>query len=195
MNVTLDTNCIIALEQREAAAPHVQGLLSDHRAGLIALRVVATMASEVMPGGRTAPTFKVFKNRLAELGADDIEILKPIGYYDMAYWDWTIWGDEAHFALADDIHRILFPSIELSYADFCKTRGIDPAHRPNDRKWRNAKCDVLTLWGHIHYGGGIFVTDDGKFHTATKKPRLLALGAGEILRPHEARAAVHATHD
>ena len=39
------------------------------------------------------------------------------------------------------------------------------------------------MWCHLHYKNDIFVTSDGNFHKATKLPRLLALGAGQIVRP------------
>jgi hypothetical protein len=55
-----------------------------------------------------------------------------------------------------------------------------------DHQWRNAKCDVLSIWSHIHYRRHVFVTSDGNFHKETKKPRLLALGAGRIEQPADA---------
>ena len=79
------------------------------------------------------------------------------------------------------IHQILFPEIEFAYGGEVYKR------------WHNAKCDVLALWSHIHYGSGIFVTMDSNCHKKTKKTRLLALGAGEILKPED--AALRLTND
>ena len=51
MNVTLDTNCIIALEENRPTAPFLRHLISLHDAKTISLRVVAISASERKPDG------------------------------------------------------------------------------------------------------------------------------------------------
>jgi hypothetical protein len=75
--------------------------------------------------------------------------------------------------------------IQFSYKEFCKKNGID-INSALDPRRRNAKCDVLAIWSHIYYGGGLFVTRDSNFLEPTKKSLLVTLGAGEILEPSEA---------
>jgi len=87
--------------------------------------------------------------------------------------------------LRKKIQGVLFPTIELEYGDFCKTRGLEPENRKAWQKWVNAKCDVLALWSRIWYNGDVFVTRDENFHKKTKKPQLIKLGAKKILRPTE----------
>lgn len=59
-----------------------------------------------------------------------------------------------------------------------------PTHR------RNAKCDVLVLWGHIHRRRDVFVTADRNFYASSKLPNLIALGAGRIECPKVAVASL-----
>jgi len=60
-------------------------------------------------------------------------------------------------------------------------------------KWRNAKCDVLALWRHIHFNGDIFITSDKNFHQQRKKAQLVALGAWNILTPQTAIPTITST--
>ena len=185
-NVTLDTNCIIDLEKASPRATYMKELIQMHKDGKINLRVVAISASERKPDGTYASNFAEFQERVAALGLGQVDILKPIGYFDVSYWDWCLWADEEMLELEQRVHEILFPEIEFSYKEFCRKRGLDPDSGTIDRRWRNAKCDVLALWSHIWHGDGIFVTSDDNFYKEAKKLDLGSLGAGEIMRPEEA---------
>jgi hypothetical protein len=82
-------------------------------------------------------------------------------------------------AQAEAIEDILFgesPSIDIM---------AESHDSPRIATWLNRICDVQSMWCHLHYQNDIFVTSDGNFHKATKQPRLLALGAGRIVRPEE----------
>jgi hypothetical protein len=61
----------------------------------------------------------------------------------------------------------------------------EPESSPKSAAWLNRTCDVQSMWCHLHYKNEIFVTSDGNFYKATKLPRLLALGAGQIIRPDD----------
>jgi hypothetical protein len=124
LRVTLDTNCLIDLEETRPATPHVAGLVQGHHHGQIALMVPAIAASERPKEGQSTGNFSYFTSRLASIGLDS--------------------------------------------------------------RWRNKKCDVLALWSHLHHQGNVFVTSDTNFHKTSKKPQLIALGAGHILGPTEA---------
>jgi len=186
MNVTLDTNCIIDLEEGREATPYIQALIHMHEDQKINLRVVAISASERKPNGKYASNFIEFQKKIAAVGLGHVEILKPIARFDITFFDWCVFADDKMVNLERKIQEILFTKIDFVYKDFCNKRGLDPNNREVDQRWLNAKCDVLTLWSHIHYGSGIFVTTDSNFHKKTKKPALIALGAGEILKPKDA---------
>ena len=188
MNITLDTNCIIALEQNEADAPYLQRIMQRATEEQLTLRVVAISASERQPDGDYSENFRDFKAKIAGVGLEDAEILPPPCILDVTYLDHCILGTEETPEQAKRIHEILSPTIAYDYQDYCKRSGLDPAAAQADAKWRNRVIDTLALWTHIHNGGGAFVTSDGNFHRPDKKAALLRLGAGAILRPREAAA-------
>ena len=186
INVTLDMNCIIDLEEGKVTAPYIREMIQMHKDRKINLRVVAISASERKPDGTYASNFNEFKERIASVGLINVEILKPIGYWDITFWDYCVWAGDRLSELERKIQEILFPEIDMEYKEFCRKRGLNLSNEKTRGKWVNAKCDVLALWSHIWNGGGIFVTKDRDFHKKSKKHRLIALGAGEILTPIKA---------
>jgi len=104
-----------------------------------------------------------------------------VGFYGVGYIP-----NAPMIELERRIHAVLHPDVESSLADFCGARGLNPGNRPLPHRWRNAKCDVQMLWSHIHHQRSGFVTRDGNFRKASKVPKLLELGAGQILGPNEA---------
>jgi len=194
INVTLDMNCIIDLENGKGAATHVESLIKSYETGKIKLRVVAISASEKKRDGTYASNFSEFKNRIAAIGLGRAEILKPLGYLGITYYDWCVSARDENdpmMNLERKIHETLFPEIQFSYKEFCQKNGVGINSVPIDPRWRNPKCDVLSLWSDIYYGSGIFVTRDTNFHEPMKKCSLIALGAGEILEPKDAVMHTH----
>jgi hypothetical protein len=186
LKFTIDTNCIIDLEQESSFAHDIRRLVKAHEQGLIHLAVPAIVASENQKGGKPLENFEQFRDRLASLGLSGVELLRPIFYFDLTYWDWCLWSSEEMVDLEKRIHQVIFPEREFLYSDYCAANGIDSSS-PMDAKWRNAKCDVLMLWSHIWHQRDIFVSRDGKaYHATTKKPALVALGAGRIEYPNTA---------
>jgi hypothetical protein len=188
LTFTFDTNCIIALENNEPAGPAIRALVDAHERSKANVAVVAISASEKQKERQQLRDFAEFRQRLTALGLGNLEILLPIFYYDVSFWDWGLEADdEAMLALERDIHEVLSPAAPFLWSDFCAANGLDPEASPLNTKWRNQKCDVLALWSHIYYARDVFVTNDGKFHALTKKPALIALGTGRI---EKAEAAV-----
>ena len=177
MNVTLDTNCIIALESDEPAAEYVRRLVCRAAEQTLRLRVVAITASEWQSGGNISESFCDFEAKIARVGLQDAEILLPPCVWDVTYWDHCIMATDEDWEEVEEIHRVLSPTIPL-----------DPAATPevDGRKWRNHVIDTLALWTHIHNGAGVFVTSDSDFHGPEKRVALARLGSGEILRPSRA---------
>lgn len=184
--VTIDMNCVIDLEEDRPAAVHVRELVRIHASGKVRLRVPGIAASERKPGGTYAANFQKFVNKISAVGLVDVEILKPMCYLDVAYYDWCILPDDTMIDFERRIHEVLFPNIEFLYRDFCTRYAVDPNVSPGDPRWRNPKCDVQAVWSHIHNGDGIFVTSDRNFHNLRKKHALITLGAGQIFNPEEA---------
>ncbi len=192
-SVTLDTNCLIDLELGKGAAKELRVLLASHDQGDVTVRVPAIGASERTKSGYYAETFSVFEERVRRLTSRPLEILRPVLYWGIGYWDWGLWASDEMTELDRQIHQILFPHVEFRWQDFAAAHGLDAQKAIADetkewRQWRNRKCDTLGMWCHIYYKGDIFVTRDANFHKKTKKPELIKLGAKSILYPPEALA-------
>jgi hypothetical protein len=89
--LTLDTNCIVALDRDEK--PHsscLRNLLELHSAGMVTLRLTAMSASEKQPDTSYLKDFSKFQERLDSLGLGQLELLKPICYFDVSFWDWCV---------------------------------------------------------------------------------------------------------
>ena len=182
MRFTLDTNCLIDVEEGRPDGTYIREIVSRHGNG-INVAVSAIGASERQRNGGYARNFSDFQKKLNAIGFGDLELLLPLAYMDICFWDHCVMADEAD-TLERDIHNVLFPNIEFLWIDYANARGLPVDSL--DKNWRNAKCDVLGLWCHIKHGGGVFVTSDGNFHAATKQGTLSALGAGTIACPKDA---------
>ena len=185
---TIDTNCIVDLEEIGPRSNEVRAVLSAHGSKLT-VRIPGISASEKTQTGGSLPNFSLFEERLKGLGLGHLEILKPMAYWDVGFWDQAVFPTAAMRALEKKIHAVLFPNMALNWSDYAKAAKID-VNGALDWKWRNAKCDVQALWCHIRYGGKWFITSDRNFLKATKSKTLQALGAGAIMTPAQAVKAL-----
>lgn len=184
MRITLDNNCLISLKNKDGECVEVQALLELHP-DQITLYIPAIAASENQQGAVLRTNFAQFEEFLGEIGCEKCELLNPMFYLSISYLHHAILTDKQMESLERKIHDILFPNIPFLYAEYCKRFGLDPNNGIIDRRWRRIKCDVQAMWCHIHYGNDIFVSQDKNFHKATKKEKLIALGAREILSSSE----------
>nr|MBA3968078.1 hypothetical protein [Nitrospirales bacterium] len=164
----------------------VRALADAHASGIADVRLVAISASERQKLGDQLETFSEFQERMASLGLGHLPLLFPMMYWDVTYWDECLWADEQMELLERKLHGVLFPGIPHLWQDYCRERGIEPELTTLDRKWKNAKCDVLAIWSHAFRKRQVFVTTDRNFHKATKKSKLIGLGAGRIETPASA---------
>jgi len=184
--LSLDTNCLIDIAEGRPDSVAIRALADAHARGEASVAVVAISASEKQKNGKRLTNFDQFRARLNALALGHLEILRPMLYFDVGFWDWAYMVEAEAEILERKIHDVLFPNVEFQWTDFCSARGWNPDAQPVDDKWRNAKCDVQALWSHIHHGRNVFVTSDAKFHAVTKLPTLISLGAGQILSPQDA---------
>jgi hypothetical protein len=172
MKYTLDTNCIIDLEEERGDYHCLLEMIEDYRNGNIDLAVVAISASENQKGGKPSDTFEAFENKLKGAGLEGVNIILPMGYWDVAYWDHFIWDGDTE--LEQKIHNILFPGTPIE----------NPANEGfSERKWRNNKCDVQVAWSHAYHRRDVLVTSDGNYHE--NKQALASVGIGKIIYPEE----------
>lgn len=192
--LSLDTNCVISLDEvradaashRAAEAMAVGALLNAHAAGTASVAVVAISASERQRDNGHLEKFSIFQQRLGALGLAHLELLHPMLYFDVTFWDASLWSDDSMQSLERAIHEILFPNIPFLWSDYCTANGLDPGSETPDRKWKNAKCDVQAFWSHAWRKRDVFVTSDSNFHAGSKKQRLIALTGGRIETPASA---------
>lgn len=175
LSFTLDTNCLIDLEEDRDSAPSVRAVVDAHRDGRARVAVVFSSASErSQPDRPEAANLAEFTARLARLDLAHVDVLPALGIWDFSFWDGCLWSDDGPgAALQDQLQALLFPDIDFARPVF-------------DKRWRNAMCDVQAIWAHIYHRRDIFVTGDGNFHKQTKEAALISLGAGRILRAPEA---------
>lgn len=186
LSFTFDTNCIIAVDENREDADAIRTLCSAHIDGVANVAVVAISASEHQKDGHSLETFDHFTERLNFLGMGKLEVLEPMLYWDVTFWDHSLWSDDVMALLERAIHEILFPNIEFSWAEYKTSATADFDSRQRYRKWVNAKCDVQAFWSHAFRSRDVFVTSDKNFHLATKKPHLLKIAGGKIELPADA---------
>ena len=160
-----------------------------HRNGVIEVFVGSISASENQPNGLDLDNFRTFEQRLEVLGLEVLPRVFPVFRLGMSYLGEAVLGGEDDQDLEEEIRSVVHPNSEGSYADHANAKNLD-IDRPIDSRWRNAQCDIDGLMAHIREGHDIFVTEDRHFVSESRRPRLIALGAGRILTPHEALAFV-----
>jgi hypothetical protein len=177
---TLDTNCIIAMEESRPEASALRTLVEKDHQGTVIVQIPAITAAERQRSGTPLEHFDHFRARIAALGLGKAVFLRPPMYVGLCFADYCIVHGDEFLSQERAIHEVLFSSVPFE---------IDTSEHPVGSKqwlrWLNAKCDVLMMWCHLHYGGDVFVTSDKNFHAGSKRFRLLSMGAGSIVRPNE----------
>lgn len=168
MKVTLDHNVVIDLAK---GSPNIQTLSRRLENRSLEAYVVEVGASEMRERGIQPDRYDLFEDLLRQAVLESVPRLTPLMVWDVSFWDRCIWGDDQTDAELTEIERVLF--------------GDSQAVKPGNKAWLNRFCDVHTMSCHLHYGNDVFVTSDRNFHKATKKPALVALGAGRIVTPGE----------
>ena len=170
-NLTIDHNILIALETKDdqggyAFADNIRRLANE---GRVTVSIPAIMASEnPKKGTKAISNFSEFKARLGSLGLEDCQIIAPMFYWGVGFWGSATWATAEMKELEEGIHGVLVPS------------GI-PLENPGnaqDKKWRNWKCDVQTVWAHAWHKTDCLVTRDERM--IRRASRLETYGAKVI---------------
>lgn len=171
---TLDTNCIIDLEENRPNAEYVRHLINAWENGRIELAVVAVSASENQMDGFPSRSFTTFEAKLSTVGLAGVHHLLPMAYWDVFYWDHALWVDDETEKLESKIWAALFPKITAT----------PPENHEENSQWRNQLCDVQVAWSCIHHKWGVLVTSDKNFHV--RKCELVELGLQDLVFPADA---------
>jgi hypothetical protein len=189
LSFTLDTNCLIDVEVNRPSACDVMRLVDAHTAGTADVALVAVSASERQPGDAYLENYDEFEARLKGLRLSHLRILLPILYWDIGFWDRRLWADAPMKRREQEIHAVLFPTIEFLWSDFARGAGIKTLgiKTREARRWRNAFCDRQMYWAHDHKDRSIFVTSDENFRQLSKARNF---PKARIMSPAEAAAVL-----
>jgi len=182
IEVVFDTNLVIDVEEKRESYKDILDLLELEKQNKLKIHIPVIIASEKTINTNKITNFKQFKEYMKNLGFKNTELLKPICYFGISFWNYCILAGDEIVKLAKKIHNLLFKNIEFDHGDYCKNRNL----HPNDgiqKEWRNAIIDTLILWSAIYYDKKILVTRDGDFHKHKKE--IKELWGISIKYPHE----------
>ncbi|WP_286909141.1 hypothetical protein [Roseovarius sp.] len=188
--MTLDWNCIVELEQKQAQAPFILQLVEAHRSKQIEVALLAASASENARSKLFPGNAEVFKQKIAHVGLADLPLVPMPAIAGLSYWDFAYYvGDEENYEEQfGKLWEIIAPKVGREIADHLpEGHPIDDEAIQSERlaKWRNAWCDVMSAYCHIRYKRDCFVTNNTK-DFQRNEPQLLRLGMQRILNPKEA---------
>jgi len=194
MEVTLDTNAVIALANDEPDSKYLKPIRDlYHRQELVTLSVGRITFLEAMPKEAIELPHDIAENDIAEkriaaagLNIDRVHLYRsrqPIAYYCLECHAITF-GHEYDIAYAQRIHNILTgdKKIDSRYYKYRQRRINDPENVVK-KAWHNHFNDVWGLVEHVSWGGDIFVTRDDDF--LKKRDKLAIVVPGKILSPKE----------
>jgi len=165
LKFTLDTNCLIDVEENRPQGSDVKTLVDAALKDQISLALVASSASEKQKSGDFLISFDTFDKRRAKLGFGEFEILLSIARWDATFWDKGLWANENMIKREKSIFDTLFPNDYYTWADCSKNAGISLEDKSSSiyKKWRNKLLDAQAFWAHEHNNRDVFVTSDTNF--------------------------------
>ncbi len=180
--LTFDWNCVIAVENNEPSAKAIRKLIGLHRENAIEVALLATSASENLSKMAGFPaTYSKFSARIDEIGWADLPVLLTPGVIGLTFIGRCFIVDSNRYnKLSNDLWETIFQNFPRNPKDYSE----DSSER-DQRRWRNAWCDVHSLYTHVHFKRDCFVTlNTNDFQN--KEGHLKELGSGEILTPIKA---------
>ncbi|WP_299984690.1 hypothetical protein [uncultured Ruegeria sp.] len=165
LKFTFDTNCLIDVELSRDGSPSILAILAAHREQRCDAAFVAVSASEKQEGDYYLNSYRDFEDRLAKLNFGDIPHIWGMAYFDISYFDYSLFAGGDMVERERQFHEALFANI-----DFKSTEYIERLSPTSDdeldkyrKKWRNAWCDRQMIWAHEHHKRDVFVTSDMNF--------------------------------
>ena len=172
LKLTLDTNCIIDVDERRDGFEAVMALVDAHREGRVELALVCSGAHERQKDGGYLESFSLFTARLDALGFPALPVLPSILYFDISFWDHGLLADDAMKDRERLIFQTIFPRIAFEWSAYAAEKGLSQHDRSSRHfhKWKNRLCDVQAFWAHDYAKRDIFVTRDIEFQRLTRHP-------------------------
>jgi len=189
LKLTLDTNCIIDVDEQRDGFEAVLALAAAHTEGRVELALVCSGAHERQKGGGYLESFATFTSRVEALGFPPLPVLPAIMYWDITFWGHGILADEAMKAREKLIFELMFPNVPFSWPRYAEAKGVAPTDTSSKHfhRWRNRLCDVQAFWSHDHARRDIFVTRDIEFGRLGRHPDF---ADAHILTPTQVAALI-----
>ena len=145
---TLDTNCVIDIDEGRAAALFVRQLVNSARDGTADVMIVASSASERQKDGGFLNNVGAFRERINQLGFGHIELLPPLLRWDIGFWDEGLWASDEAAARENLIYSTMFPNSPLEWVDYAAEKGVETRDTTSAeyRRWRNQILDAQAFW-------------------------------------------------
>lgn len=158
---TLDTNCLIDVDESRPASTHILDLVAAHKTGIADVAVVAQSASERTKDGFYSENYSEFENRLTRLGMSELNEIYTLAYFDISFWGRALLASEYAMSRERQIHEVLFSNQPFEPPD--RMMDGESEFSKSYVKWRNRKCDTLIYWAHDNANRDVFVTRDANF--------------------------------
>lgn len=189
MKLTLDWNCVIEVEEQRPQARFVSELVFLHRAGDVEVALLAASASENSKSKRFPGSASLFFKRIRALGWMDIPLVPMPAIIGLSYLDCCfIVGDgEEYRRDMDALWNVIAPKVPRRISEYLLPgMSLPDAMIQSEAlwRWRNAWCDVVSAYSHIHAGRDVFITNNTK-HFQKNFEKLADLGMRRISTPSE----------
>ena len=192
MKLTLDWNCVIEVEEHRRQATFVIDLVGRHRSGEFEVALLAASASENTKSKLFPGNAKLFKDRVAHLGWNDLPIVPMPAVWGLSYWDFCFYTDATFEPKFDALWTAIVPTVPRKASDHLQmgqSLDVDSLQSEALAKWRNTWCDVMSAFSHIHAARDIFVTNNTS-DFQRNMPKLSPLGMQNICIPEDARRLI-----
>ena len=184
---TLDTNCLIDIEEERPAADYIRELLQAGTMEKADLALVASSASERQRSGTFLTNLATFEKRRTTLGFGGLPLLPSIGRWDVSFFDHSLFPSPEGSTREAAIYSVLFPNSPVEWVDYAalKDTDVNDVTSPAGMRWRNQILDAQALWAHDHARRDVFVTSDRRLSVLNNHPNFPAM---IIRKPEEAAA-------
>ena len=167
--LTLDWNCVIAVENSEPGSFWVEKLINAHQRGVIDAGITAVSAAENQRNSvNYMNNFGDFVHRIERLGLGRETLVPAPGRINRTVVGHTVIQSNRTVNWFASILHILDPNTGSK----------------SGRKRRNAMCDADTLLAHIMSNRDAFITSNSK-DFQRNLPALRKLGVNSIFTPEE----------
>jgi hypothetical protein len=168
LKITLDTNCIINLFDRQSTSAssvsELSTLIQYALSGKITIAITTRVETDLMNDQDQTRRTEMLRTLC------NFPVIGTVGRWDVSRWGGgDVFSDDELTRRRDDIQGIVFPGLQRT-----------------DKRYGNKRNDVDHLLGHAINGQDIFVTDDGDIlrhrESLRRSPGILVMSPLECLK-------------